>query len=89
MLRGDTRSIAISRVLLQMSTFGDERALSMSISTSVKTRDCRCFISASRSKTMSFTLLSDCDESKAVYVAAAARTAVGADDRLTRVHAAS
>mmetsp|Transcript_9797 Transcript_9797/g.24868 ORF Transcript_9797/g.24868 Transcript_9797/m.24868 type:complete len:217 (+) Transcript_9797:2278-2928(+) len=89
MFLGDTRSIAICNVRLQMSIFGDVNALIRSIRTSVRVRASRSLISANRSRTINLTLLSDCDVSKVVYVMAAALTAVGDVDRPTSVHAAS
>mmetsp|Transcript_33257 Transcript_33257/g.75122 ORF Transcript_33257/g.75122 Transcript_33257/m.75122 type:complete len:230 (+) Transcript_33257:577-1266(+) len=89
MFRGPTSSMATSRVRLQMSMFGDPRARRRSMSTSCSTLVWWARSSAIRSSTMSFTLLSDCELRSPVYVAAAARTAVGAELRETRVQAAS
>mmetsp|Transcript_7931 Transcript_7931/g.25930 ORF Transcript_7931/g.25930 Transcript_7931/m.25930 type:complete len:441 (+) Transcript_7931:1462-2784(+) len=89
MLRGETRSMAMLSVLLQISTSGEASARRMSMRISVRTRTWRFRISAKRSSTMSLMLLSDCEHSRLVYVVAAARTAVGAEDSDTKVHAAS
>mmetsp|Transcript_18080 Transcript_18080/g.52819 ORF Transcript_18080/g.52819 Transcript_18080/m.52819 type:complete len:284 (+) Transcript_18080:1618-2469(+) len=89
MFRGPTSSRATSRVFLQMSMFGDARALRRSMSTSWSTLAWCLRSSEMRVRTMSLTLLSLCEFSRPVYVEAAARIAVGADDRDTRVQAAS
>ena len=88
MFLGPTMSIAKARTFLQISILGDDSALKISIKISWTTFVWCFFNSDKRSKTISFTLLSLDEFNNVAYVCAHARTAVGAVDRETKVHAA-
>jgi hypothetical protein len=75
--------------LRRMSRLGLESTLTISITTSTKTALWATQSSSIRSSTINLTLLSLWDARRRQYVLAAARTAVGADDREIRVPAHS